>query len=140
MAERDDVGDTVANNQVVDSSLLLPPDDDDGPDVHHQGDHRAGDVGVEVEDFLRLVYLYRFCIAGRIQYKVRTSQINLNKVKIAQIELIPFSPQLSIQLVVWKTTPFLKALASLRSILESPLSSQFGLLQLLHDDCFRLTQ
>ena len=39
----------------MDSCLLLPPDDDDGPDVHHEGDHRAGDVGEEVEDFLRLV-------------------------------------------------------------------------------------
>ena len=103
MAERDDVGDTVANNQVMDSRLLPPPDDDDGPDVHHEGDHRAGDVGVEVEDFLRLVYL--FCTSP-IQYKLRTSQINLNKVKIAQIELILYGPQIFIRLVVWKTTPF----------------------------------
>ena len=44
MAERDDVGDTVANNQVMDSRLLFPPDDDDGPDVHHEGHYRAGDV------------------------------------------------------------------------------------------------
>ena len=92
MAERDDVGHTVTNYQVVDSRLLLPPDDHNGPDVHHQGHHRAGDVGVEVEDVLRLVYL--FCLGlGVVQCKLRTTQINLNKVKIAQIELISFAPQ-----------------------------------------------
>ena len=44
VAKRDDVGHTVANNQVVNTSLLLPPDDDDRPDVHREGDHREGDV------------------------------------------------------------------------------------------------
>ena len=79
---------------MVDSRLLLPPDDHNGPDVHHQGHHRAGDVGVEVEDVLRLVYL--ICLPlSVVQCKLRTTQINLNKVKIAQIELIPFGPQAS---------------------------------------------
>ena len=92
MAERDDVGHTIANYQVVDPRLLLPPDDHNGPDVHHEGDHRAGDVGVEVEDVLRLVYL--FCLGlGVVQCKLGTSKKNLNKVKIAQTELISFAPQ-----------------------------------------------
>ena len=39
MTEGDDIGNAVANNQVVDPRLLLPPDDHDRPDVHHEGDH-----------------------------------------------------------------------------------------------------
>ena len=46
MAEWDDVGNAVANNQVVDSRLLLPPNDDNCPDVHQKGDHCQGDVGI----------------------------------------------------------------------------------------------
>ena len=81
VAKRDDVGHTVANNQVVNTSLLLPPDDDDRPDVHREGDHREGDVGEEVDGVLRLVY--GRCL-GHIQCKLRTSKINLNKYKIAE--------------------------------------------------------
>ena len=91
MAERDDVGHAVTNYQVVNSRFLLPPDDDNGPDVHHQGHHRAGDVGVEVEDVLRLVYLFGLALSV-VQCKLRTSKKNLNKVKIAQTELIPYLP------------------------------------------------
>ena len=41
-----DVGDAVADDQVVYSVLLLPPDDDDRPNVHHEGDQ-----GVVVHDY-----------------------------------------------------------------------------------------
>ena len=56
MTGTDDVGNAVANNQVVYTRPLLLPDDDDRPDVHHEGDHQYGDVGEEVEASLRLVY------------------------------------------------------------------------------------
>ena len=64
---------------MVDPILLLLPDDHDRPDVHHEGEHRDGEVGKEVEGVLRMVYL--LCL-GIIQYKLRASQINLNKFKI----------------------------------------------------------
>ena len=79
MAEWDDVGNAVADNEVVDPILLLLPDDHDRPGVHHEGDHWDGEVGKEVEGVLRLVDL--LCL-GAIQYKLRASQINLNKFKI----------------------------------------------------------
>ena len=83
MTEGDDIGNAVANNQVVDPRLLLPPDDDDRPDVHHEGDHWEGDVGNEVEGVLRLVDA--LCLR-LIQRKLSSSKVNLKtKILIAWI-------------------------------------------------------
>ena len=51
IGHRDDIGDAVAYDQVVDSRFLLFPDDHYRPDVHQQGDQR-----IVVNDMLTIFH------------------------------------------------------------------------------------